>query len=283
MTTPARAAIAGNPSDGFGGAVCALIVPDMAVDAWIEVGQSDLEIPLIRATIARFERDVSAFGSERTVKFDSTIPISVGLAGSSGIVIEAVRALCEATGATLTAMELARLAHRIERVDLDIAGGWQDQLIQSHRFSALMDFANGQSIQRLSFTEQRRIPMYLAWSTDAAQPSGVAHAERQRRRDPDASVVGAFARCAHTAAAAFATGDVHALKGAIDESFDLRCDVMDIDAAQHRMILNAREFGACANFAGSGGAIIGVVPKDERTFRGAMEQAGYNIKIWNAR
>lgn len=283
MSTSARAALAGNPSDGFGGAVCAVVVPDLAVTASVVDGDPDASIPLITAVLRRFEREVAHVGVGRTVEFESSIPRLVGLAGSSAIIIEALWCLSVDTGVPLEPMEVARLAHAIERVDLGIAGGWQDQLIQSHGFSALMDFAGEHSITPLAFTTQRTIPLYLAWSTNAAESSTVTHGELQSRSHPDDGVIAAFAEAAHGAAAACAAGDVHRLKEAMNESFDLRSQIMTLNPRQRQMVSEARELGACANYAGSGGAIIGVVPKDSSAFVSAMKHAGNEVMVWDAR
>ncbi len=282
MSTPARAAIAGNPSDGFGGAVCALVVPDMSVTARVVEGDADAAQPLVQASIRRFHTDVAPVPLDRTVRFETTIPRSVGLAGSSAIVIETLRSLCVAAKIELEPMALAQLAHSVERVDLAIAGGWQDQLIQAHGFSAVMDFADVASIDKLDFTTERAIPIYLAWNPSAAQSSSVVHTELATRGRPHQSVVDEFATAAHTAAAAFKSGDVHGLKSAIDQSFELRSSIMTLEPAQRRMVDRARQLGACANYAGSGGAIVGVVPKEAQVFLDAMMQWGYEMMTWDA-
>lgn len=41
--------------------------------------------------------------------------------------------------------------------------------------------------------------------------------------------------------------------------------------------------GAAANFAGSGGAIVGVVPKASQEFEDGLRRAGLEVRTWNAR
>ena len=43
-------------------------------------------------------------------------------------------------------------------------------------------------------------------------------------------------------------------------NFELRSQLVELEPAHERMIELARELGAGANYAGSGGAIVGVVP-----------------------
>src|SRR5207237_9128127 len=58
---------------------------------------------------------------------ESDAPAGSGLGGSSALVTAVVAALAMLTDRRLTAHEVARLSHRIEREDLGISGGWQDQ------------------------------------------------------------------------------------------------------------------------------------------------------------
>jgi D-glycero-alpha-D-manno-heptose-7-phosphate kinase len=57
----------------------------------------------------------------------SDAPPGSGLGGSSALVTAVVAALAMLDGRTMTAREVAELSYTIEREDLSIAGGWQDQ------------------------------------------------------------------------------------------------------------------------------------------------------------
>ena len=46
----------------------------------------------------------------------------------------------------------------------------------------------------------------------------------------------------------------------MNRNFELRSRLVELEPAHERMIELARELGAGANYAGSGGAIVGVVP-----------------------
>ncbi|HEY2160360.1 MAG TPA: hypothetical protein VGH24_03565, partial [Solirubrobacteraceae bacterium] len=62
----ARAALAGNPSDGYGGAVLAVTLPAWRAEAEV-VPASDARIDpenaLVRATVRRFAREFGAAGA----------------------------------------------------------------------------------------------------------------------------------------------------------------------------------------------------------------------------
>jgi glucuronokinase len=52
----------------------------------------------------------------------------------------------------------------------------------------------------------------------------------------------------------------------IDANFDKRASLYNVGDGNRDMVATARRTGACANFAGSGGAIVGLF-EDEAMFR----------------
>ena len=57
-------------------------------------------------------------------------------------------------------------------------------------------------------------------------------------------------------------GDHAAFAAALDASFDERAALLDLDPRHEAMVRAARAAGASANYAGSGGAIVGTLPLD---------------------
>jgi D-glycero-alpha-D-manno-heptose-7-phosphate kinase len=66
-------------------------------------------------------------GSGLDMAIASDAPPGSGLGGSSALVTAVVSGLAMLEGRRFTAHELARMSHAIERDDLGISGGWQDQ------------------------------------------------------------------------------------------------------------------------------------------------------------
>ena len=258
----ARAALAGNPSDGYGGRTLAVTVPVFCAEAEVHVAAEDrLDGPLVRAAVERFRAVVGVGPVE--VRWTTTVPREVGLGGSSAIVIAVLRALAASAGAVLEPDELARMALAVEAEDLGIAAGLQDRLVQAHEGLLAMDFGEGGDVESLD--PALLPPLFVAWRTDAAAPSGVVHrALRARWESGDPAVREAMASLARHAAQArdaLVAGDVAAFGACMDASLELRRRVMDVDPRVLRMAEVARSFGASVNSAGSGGAVVGTLPR----------------------
>jgi galactokinase/mevalonate kinase-like predicted kinase len=258
----ARAALAGNPSDGFGGAVLACCVGELRAWTCAEHApepSSDPPNALVDAAIARFGRGPCA------VRWGTEVPREVGLGGSSAIITATVRALCELHGHALQPAELAEMVLAVEAQDLGIAAGPQDRYAQAHGGLLLMDFAG--PAPRVERLKPSLLPaLYLAWRTDAAETSHAVHGGlRGRAGEPE--VRQAMARLANHARAArdaLLRGDRAAFAAAVDGSFDERAALLELDPRHVAMVHAAREAGASANYAGSGGAVVGILPPQGR-------------------
>jgi glucuronokinase len=260
----ARAALAGNPSDGYGGAVLAVTVDALEALAVVRGNTGpgvEPESQLVQATVRRFAEHLCPEAAQTYATWSTTIPRSVGLGGSSAIVIATLRALCGLHRVSLSELELAEFALAVEVQELDIAAGPQDRIAQAYGGLTFMDFGAGH-YERL---ERRTLPpLVLAWRTDAATESGQVHTPlRERHARGEVAVVEALrelGRLAREARAALASDDMAALARCVDASFDARQRIMALDERHVEMIHRAREHGAAANYAGSGGAIIAVCP-----------------------
>jgi glucuronokinase len=256
----ARAALAGNPSDGYGGAVLAVCVPRLVARARAtpaDEPSSDPPSALVDAAIARFARGPCA------VRWETTVPREVGLGGSSAIVTATVRALCALHGHALEPDELAEMVLAVEVEDLGIAAGPQDRYAQAHEGLLLMDFAGARPhVERLD--PGLLPPLYLAWRAGAAEASHAVHGGlRERGEEPRVRAgMQRLAGAARAAAQALREGDHAAFAAALDASFDERLALLDLDPRHAAMVHAARGAGASANYAGSGGAIAGTLPPD---------------------
>jgi glucuronokinase len=259
----ARAALAGNPSDGYGGAVIALTLDQFQAHATARVASEPGANPhseLVSATVHRFARDHRSEALGCAVEWDTSVPRGVGLGGSSAIVIATLRALCELHGVALERAELATLALAVERDELGIAAGLQDRVAQSYGGLTFMDFGPGGGYESLDAALLP--PLVVAWRGDTSAHSGIVHGDLRSRFDAGENVVRdamtRLAELARDARAALAAGDRAAFAEAVDASFDARAQMMELDDRHVAMIERARACGASANYTGSGGAIAAV-------------------------
>jgi galactokinase/mevalonate kinase-like predicted kinase len=278
MTEPARgkaharAALAGNPSDGYGGAVLAVTLGGQRAEVTARAA-SQLEISppseLVAATVARFAHEYRSRASSTVLQWTTSIPRGVGLGGSSAIVISTLRALSVLYDAELEATELAELALAIELHELQIAAGLQDRVAQAFGGLMFMDFDPAAGPDRYQRLDLALVPpLVVAWRVDAAGDSGAVHGPlRDRHAQGEAAVVRAMSELASLARGArdaLLTGDVAEFGRCVDHSFDVRQQILALDPRHIEMISCARACGASANYAGSGGAIVAVCAPDSR-------------------
>ncbi|MGI8593276.1 MAG: mevalonate kinase family protein [Solirubrobacteraceae bacterium] len=283
---PARAALLGNPSDGYGGRTIALALANFAASATVSLGaptsgRRQAE-PLVDAAVARFALHCASIGGPLlgppvAIDFATTIPRSVGLAGSSAIVIAVLRALSASYAVPLAPETLAGLALEAETEELGIAAGPQDRVVQANGGLLDMDFARG-TVDRLD--PELLPPLYLAYQAGAAQSSGAVHGDlRARFERGERAVVGAMAELAHIAAEgreALERRDPARLAALVDRNFDVRRSILELDPRHVRMVELARSLGASAHFPGSGGAVLGIHegPEQLRSLREAFTAEG---------
>lgn len=93
---------------------------------------------LAKAAIERIGVDVGI-----DVDIESEAPAGSGLGGSSALVTAVVAGLAMLGGLDYPAEELARLSYAIERQDLGITGGWQDQYAAAYGGLNLLEFGRG--------------------------------------------------------------------------------------------------------------------------------------------
>jgi glucuronokinase len=325
----ARAGLVGNPSDGYHGKTISLIVRNFWAEAvlyewedlelvWTDQNQhrfgsiDDLVhdvkmhgyfggIPLIKATIKKFAEYCQQQGHALhrrnfSIRFQSTIPRQVGLAGSSAIIVATLRCLMDFYQVQIPREVQPSLALAVETDELGITAGLQDRVIQVYEGLVYMDFARERMVERngLKCGVYERLdpallpPVYLAYiARDAAefvQPTYAVHTPlRVRYQQGEPAVVEAmktFASLAEQGREALLAGDHARLAGIIDRNFDVRRSIMPhMLAGQIHMVEAARSVGASAHFAGSGGAILGTYQGEAmlEKLRGVMEQLGCRV------
>ena len=231
-------------------------------------------IRLVKATIKKFvdycqRQGIELHDRNFSVRYDSNIPRQVGMAGSSAIIVATLRCLLEFYDVEIDPNVLPSLALSVETEELSIGAGLQDRVVQVFEGMVFMDFAEARARELEGYHcgvyEPLQVatapPLYVAYNTDVGEPTEVVHNDlRARYEQGDSDVHAAmqrFAELAEQAKACLETGDTDQLGPLVDANFDLRRSICPLHPGQVQMVETARNVGATAKFAGSGGAIIG--------------------------
>lgn len=301
----ARAGFLGNPSDGYYGKTISIIIrnfgaivslyesPELVIEPQDEDRNSFRNIHqlvetvnltgyyggdrLIKASIKKFfeyceNNGMRLSNKNFTIRFQSSVPRQVGLAGSSAIVTATIRALMTFFNVEIPKQIQPSLILSVETDELGINAGLQDRVIQVYEGCVYMDF-NKEYLQEHHHgiyepVNPQLLPkLYLAYKIQLGKESGkVLNAIRQRYDNGDAEVHDTLAEVADIAEQgkkAINNKDYDLLNKLIDRNFDLRCKIMNISESNIQMVQAARSCGASAKFSGSGGAIIGMYKDDE--------------------
>jgi glucuronokinase len=315
----ARAGLLGNPSDGYFGKTLALLVRNFRArvllypSARLEIRPSKADTPvfeslgelydltrwrgyyggirILQATIVRFvdycrESGIALEERNFTLEYESTIPLRLGMGGSSAIIAAALRALCLYFRVDIPLPVQAKLVLEAETREIGVPAGPQDRVIQVYEGLVYMDFRRDLMESR-GFGEYERLdpallpPLYLAYRTSLSEGTEVFHnnvRERWRQQDPEVvAAMTTWAGYAEQGRTALLERNYPKLDELIDANFDLRARLYRISPGNLEMILAARSVGASANFAGSGGAIVGCY-RDQEMFD-ALCQAMHPLAV----
>jgi glucuronokinase len=232
-------------------------------------------IRLIKATIKKFvdychAQGVALHRRNFSVRYSTNVPRQVGLAGSSAIIVATLRCLMEFYEVEIPREAQPSFVLRVEQEELGITAGLQDRVIQVYENLVYMDFSTSLERQVAGLTSYLYEPLdpgllpplYLAYHDALSEPTEVFHnniRERFNRGEP--LVVDAMRHVADLARQgreALLSGDAAQLGRVMNENFDTRRSIYNLPPWQIAQIETARRCGASAQFAGSGGAIVGL-------------------------
>jgi len=307
-----RAAVIGNPSDGFFGKTIAFVFSNFIVQVqmWetpeLEIKPERLDVALF-SSMANLAEDVNFagyYGGMRllkasvkvfydyctnkgislddrnfTIRYHSTIPLRLGLAGSSAIITAGFKALQRFFGVSFEPQLLANLVLSVETKELGIAAGLQDRVAQAFEHPVFMDFdrsfmqANGYGKYE-NLDAESLPPFYIAYRRNLSEGSENTHNNlRARFEIGDPAVVDAMNQwggLTEQFRKAMNTLDYQAMHDLMNANFDLRRKIIPISPGNIEMVELARSTGASAKFTGSGGAIIGTY-SDETVYERLKE------------
>ncbi len=313
----ARAGLVGNPSDGYFGKTISFIIRnysarielteakkieivpnerDHSTFGSLEELVSDVGlygyyggIRLLKATAKRFfdvcrEREIRLHERCFRLKYHSTIPARVGMAGSSAIITACLRALMKFYGVTedqLSKPRIPNLILSVENDELGIPAGLQDRVIQVYEGAVFMDFDEAHMAKekhgRYEQIDAKLLPpLYVAYQAKFGEGTEVPHNDlRKRWVAGDKEVHAAMKQWASLAQQTrdfLVAGKKQEIAPLLNANFDLRRKILgDKISPDHvKMVETARKAGCSAKFTGSGGAIVGTY-ENERMFERLVE------------
>ncbi|MBN1377741.1 MAG: GHMP kinase [Gammaproteobacteria bacterium] len=317
----ARAGLLGNPSDGYFGKTISISVKNFG--AHITLYQSpELKIEpqtqdinefssihdliervkihgyyggdrLIKAAIKTFadycrQKNIKIENKNFTIRYHSTIPRQVGLAGSSAIVTATMRALTQFYKIDIPLEIFPSIVLKVETEALGINAGLQDRVIQTYEGCVYMDF-DKQLIETKQHGRYERLTpktldnLYIAYKVELGKVSGTVLNDIRSRYDRgDIEVIETLQEIASLAEQGkqmLIKGDIDALNALINRNFDLRRKIMNISDSNLELVNTARACGASAKFTGSGGSIVGFYSDDETLTRLIIEMKKIKARV----
>ncbi len=317
----ARAGLLGNPSDGYYGKTISIIVKNFGASISLyespelKIEEADVDLNtfrnvhhlidslrltgyyggsrLIKAAVKKFVEycDSNNFTLRQknfTIRYRSSIPRQVGLAGSSAIVTATIQALMQFYEVDIPIHILPTLILKAETEELGINAGLQDRVIQVYEGCVFMDF-NKDHLTQNGFGKYEAInpallpKLYLAYKVELGKVSGtVLNNIREKYEKGDALVLKTLEELgdlAEQGKAAINNKEYETLNALMNRNFDLRCKIMNISDSNMELVQTARACGASAKFSGSGGAIIGMYQDDEMLQRLVVRLQKINARV----
>ena len=316
-----RAALIGNPSDGYYGKTIAFVFSNYCAEVMLyESPELDLlpalrdhsrfnsiqhlaedvdlygyygGIRLLKATIRKFydycqKNSIELDDRNFTVRYQTSIPNRLGLAGSSAIITACTRALKRFYGIKISKPLLANLILAVEKEELGIDAGLQDRVAQSYNAPVFMDF-DKKFMEEHGYGNYQPIiippelKIYIAFRTDLAEGSEILHS--RLREDYESGVpkvlaaIQEWAELTVKVKKAMENREFSRLPALLNRNFDLRCEVCSsVSKKNKQMVELARSVGASAKFTGSGGAIIGTYEDEAMYIRLKEKLKKYGIE-----
>ena len=242
-------------------------------------------IRIIQALLMRFtdycaEQGIELSDSNFTIEYESNIPQRLGLGGSSAIITATLRALIEHFEIEIPRPVQVNLIFETETRELGVTAGLQDRVIQVYEGLVYMDFAK-ERMERDGYGDYEELDpgllpnVYVAYRTSLSEGTEIFHNNiRARYLAGDTSVIEAmqlWAEIAEQGRKALVDGDTDNLGRLVDANYDLRSRIYRISHGNQEMVETARQAGATAKFAGSGGAIVGTY-RDEEHFQALAKE-----------
>ena len=217
------------------------------------------------------EHSVELDDQNFTAEYQINIPRLVGLSGSSAICSAMLKALMEFYNVEIPLEDQPTITMNAEREELGIACGLQDRVAQIYNGVTFMDFerslVESTGHGKYECLDIAAMPnIYIAYDPNRAEESGKAHKKVkklfQQQNNDVVAAMKEFADIAQKGRDAIVAGKLDLIPELVNANFDLRDRIFNVSEENRQMVMVARQAGASAKFAGSGGAIVGTFEDD---------------------
>lgn len=216
-----RAAVIGNPSDGYFGKTIAFVFSNFSTRVQLyqtpqlEIKPQRLDVTtyenmealvedinfagyyggmrLIKGMIKVFfeyckEKNISLHTKNFTINYRSDIPLRLGLAGSSAILTACLKALCLFYEVYIEPAIFANLVLSVETNELGISAGLQDRVAQAYETPVFMDFdrdlMESRGYGKYEKLDSKKFPpFYIAFRKSLSQGTEIIHNNLKARFD----------------------------------------------------------------------------------------------------
>ena len=218
-------------------------------------------------------KEVDLIKPNFSLAYYTSIPEQLGFAGSSAIITACMKALCEYYDIKISPEVLANIVLSVETEELGIVAGLQDRVAQAFEKPVYMDFNENHFEQNghgkyETFNPAILPKFYIAYKPKLSERSTISHSDLRGRYDSgDKSIVGVMDRLCELTDTFYRNikrDDMSGLGDLMNENFDLRTSIMNVNDGNTEMVEIARSTGVSAKLTGSGGAIIGIYENDEQ-------------------
>jgi glucuronokinase len=222
-----RAAVIGNPSDGYFGKTIAFLFSNFRASVQLyhspelKIYPQGLDITsfdsihqlvenvnlngyyggirLLKGTIKVFydycdKQNIQIDGRNFTIRYHSNIPLRLGLAGSSAIITACMKALMSFYNVDIPKPIMANLVLSVETEELGIAAGLQDRVAQAYEQPVYMDFEK-RTMQKQGYGNYEELEavnfknMYIAFRKNLSEGTEVVHNNLRARYNIGEKVV----------------------------------------------------------------------------------------------
>jgi D-glycero-alpha-D-manno-heptose-7-phosphate kinase len=232
------------------------------------------------------------------VDIASDAPPGSGLGGSSALVTACVGALAALEDRPFTTFEVARLAYAIERDDLRIAGGWQDQYAAAFGGFNLLEFSSdGVVVTPLSLSEdalaELRSHLLLCYTGRVRTDLGLIDTQiRMYREGREDTIVGMkqLHEMAYEMRDALESGDLSSLGGLLRQAYESKkrmnphiAEGTPIEALMDAAHEAGASGGKICGAGGGGYLLLACRPDRQPSVREALEALGGQLAEFSFR